>query len=49
MKPSEIKISISVESFDERTTKNYRNCYVAEKRIAYKLSKIKIQNFDKTN
>ena len=38
MKPSELKISISVESYDEKTAENYRNCYVAEKRIVYKLS-----------
>ena len=30
MKPSEFKICISVESYDEKTAKNYRNCYVAE-------------------
>ena len=44
MKPSEFKISISVESYDEKTAENYRNCYVAEKHIAYKLSKISIPN-----
>ena len=32
MKPSEFKISISVETYDEKTTENDRNCYVAEKR-----------------
>ena len=26
IKPSEIKISFSVESYDENTTKNNRNC-----------------------
>ena len=36
MKPSELKISISVESYDENTTENYRNCYIAEKRIVSK-------------
>ena len=29
MKPSELKIPISVESYDEKTAGNYRNCYVA--------------------
>ena len=40
---SEIKISISVESYDK---KNYRNCYIAEKCKISKLSKISIPNFD---
>ena len=38
MKPSEFKISISVESYDENTAENDRNCYVVEKRIVPKLS-----------
>ena len=46
MKPSELKISISVESYDEKTAENDRNCYVAEKRIVSKLSKISMPNFD---
>ena len=29
MKPSEFKISISVETYDEKTAENYRNGYVA--------------------
>ena len=33
MKPSEFKIFISVESYDEKIAENYRNCYVAEKRL----------------
>ena len=33
MKPSELKISFSVKSYEEKTAENYRNCYVAEKRI----------------
>ena len=33
MEHSEFKISISVESYDEKTTENYQNCCVAEKRI----------------
>ena len=33
MKTSELNIFISVESYDEKTAENYRNCYVAEKRI----------------
>ena len=31
MKPSKFKKSLSVESYDEKTAKNYQNCYVAEK------------------
>ena len=42
MKPSEFKISISVESYDEKPAENYRNDYVAEKRIVSKLLKIKL-------
>ena len=34
---SEFKIFILVESFDEQTVENNRNCYVAEKRIGSKL------------
>jgi len=49
MKPSEFKISIAVESYDKKTAENYRNCYVAEKRIVSKLSKVSIPNFDSTN
>ena len=40
MKPSEFKIHDSVESHDEKTDENYRNLYVAKKRIVSKLSKI---------
>ena len=46
MKPSEFKISISVESYDEKTTENYRSHDVAEKHIVLKLSEISILNFD---
>ena len=42
MKPTKFKISISVESYDEKTTDNYRNCYIDEKHIVSKLSKISI-------
>ena len=49
MKVSEFKISISVESYNDKTAENYRNCYVAEKRIVSKLSKISIPDFDNTN
>ena len=49
MKPSELKISISVESHDEKTVENYRNCYISEKRIVSKLSKISISNFNTMN
>ena len=41
MKPSELKFSFSVESYDEKTAENYRNCYVAEEPIVSKLWKIK--------
>ena len=37
MKLSEFKISISVKNYDEKTTENYRNTYVAEKHIVSKL------------
>ena len=40
MKSTEFKISNSVETYDEKTAKSYRNCYGVGKRIAYKLSKI---------
>ena len=50
MKLSELKISISVKIYDEKTAGNYRNYYVAtEKPIVSKLSKILIPNFDSTN
>ena len=38
MQQSEFNISISVESYDEKTAENDRNCYVAKKRIVSKLS-----------
>ena len=47
MKPSEFKISISIESYDEKTAESDRNCYVAENGIFSKLSKISIPNYDK--
>ena len=46
MKPSKLKIYISVENYDDNTAAIYRNGYVVEKRIASKLSKISITNFD---
>ena len=46
MKPSEFKISISVESYDEKTAENYQNSY-AEKQIVSKLSKISISKFNR--
>ena len=49
MKQSEFKFFIQVESYDEKTAENYRNCYVTEKRIVSKLSKISIQNCNNTN
>ena len=48
MGSSDFKISISVESNDEQTAKNDRNCYVAEKRKISK-PKISIPNFDSMN
>ena len=39
MQKAKFKISISVESYDGKTTENYRNCCVAEKRIIYKTVK----------
>ena len=44
MKPSEFKISISVDSYNEKSDENYQNFYVDEKRIVSKLSKIWIPN-----
>ena len=49
MKPSEFETSISIERDDENTAENYRNCYVADKSIVSKLSKISIPNFDSEN
>ena len=47
--PYKYAISLSGESYDENTPANYRNCYVAEKRIVSKLSQISSPNFDSTN
>ena len=49
MTPSELKISPSVESYDELTDENYRNHYIAEKHIVSELSKIPILDFNSTN
>ena len=49
MEPSEFKISILVDIFDEKIAENYQNCYVAEKSTVSKLSNISIPNFDNTN
>ena len=46
MQQSEFKILFSVESYDEKTAENYRNCYTAEKCIVFKLSKISITNLN---
>ena len=35
--PSGFKIFISVEGYEEKTAENFRNSYVAEKRIVSKL------------
>ena len=44
MKPSESKISLSVDSYDKKTAENFRNFYDAEKPIISKLSMISISN-----
>ena len=49
MKPIDLEVSFSVKSYDEKTAENFRNCYVAEKQIVSKLSKISMPNFDNTN
>ena len=49
MKPSEFKIYILIERYDEKTTENNRNPYVAENHIVFKLSKISIPNLNGTN
>ena len=46
MKPSEFKISLSVETYDKKTTGSCLNFYDVEKRIISELSKISIPNFD---
>ena len=48
MKPSEFKISLLVESYDEKTAENVWNCYDSKKSIVSKPSKISITNFDST-
>ena len=40
MKLSEFKIYTFVESYDEKNAENDQTCYVVERRIASKLSKI---------
>ena len=45
MKPAELEISISVDSYDEKTAENDQNWYEAEKRIFSKLSKYQSQLF----
>ena len=42
-------VSISVESYDEKTDEKYRNCYTAEKCIVPKLSKISIPKCNNKN
>jgi len=49
MKPSEFKTSIQAESYDKKTTENDIKCYVAEKQMLHKLSKLSILNFDSNN
>ena len=39
MKPLDFKISIPVESYDEKTAENYRNHYFAEKTHNFKTIK----------
>ena len=36
MEPSDLKMFISVKSYDEETAENYRNCYVARKVYNFK-------------
>ena len=43
MKSSELKISLSVKSYDGKTAENYLNFYVVEKRIISQLSKVSIK------
>ena len=47
--PSDFKISISIESYGEKTAGKYRKFFSSEKRIVSKLSKILIPNFNSTN
>ena len=42
-----IRIWISVKGYDEKTAEIYRNCYVVEKHIVFKLYKILIPKFDR--
>ena len=49
MKPSEFKIPISVESYYDKTAKNYQYGYVGEKRIISKLLKVSIPKFQQHN
>ena len=50
MKSSGLKISISVESHDEKTEENYRNCYVAENIIVKDIDPMTIDlPIDKSN
>ena len=42
----EVVVKHFSRTYNEKTTENYRNGYVAEKRIAYKLSKISIKKFE---
>ena len=49
MKPSEFRIFISVEGYDEKSAENDQNSFVAEKRMVSKLSNISILNFDITD
>ena len=39
----------SVESYEEKTAESYRNCYVSEKCIVSKISKISILNINSIN
>ena len=39
----------SVGSYDEKTAEDYRNCYVAEKRIVSKIAKTSVPNIVSTN
>ena len=48
IRPSELKIFLSVKSYDKKTAEKYRNFYDAEKLITCKISKISIPNFNST-
>ena len=48
MKSLELKISFSIESYDGKTDENYHYCYVPEKHIVLKISKLSMSNVAST-